>query len=132
MAPQTIPRLLPLALIGAVLAGCTSDSSERTTGNRDCFLARNISSWAAQDNSTVNIRVNVRDFYQLSLLGQCPDINWVQGIGIQHRGSSWICSGLDATIISRGPGSITSRCPVRTVRRLSAEEVAALPPRARP
>ena len=99
--------------------------------SRSCFYARDVSSWAPAGNETVNLRVNVRDYYQLKLAGPCPNIDWDQGIGIEHRGSNWICSGLDATIIARGPSG-PNRCPAISVRKLSPEEVAALPPRQKP
>ena len=96
-----------------------------------CFLARNVSSWAPVDRRTVNLRVNVRDYYQLTLLGECPDIDWNQSIGLQSRGSDWICSGLDVTVISRTPIG-PQRCQATGLRKLSAEEVAALPKKQRP
>ena len=102
------------------------------SGNgKSCFYARNISSWAPQDDTTVNLRVNVRDYYQVKLLGPCTNINWTDAIGIEHRGSDWICSGLDAVIIARGPGG-PNRCPAISVRKLTPEEVAALPKKAKP
>lgn len=98
---------------------------------RSCFYARNISSWAPQDDTTLNLRVNVHDYYQVKLLGPCNNINWAEAIGIEHRGTSWICSGLDAVIIAHGPSG-PDRCPAVSVRKLSKEEVAALPRKARP
>jgi hypothetical protein len=138
MAPRLKSVLLPLvgALAAVALGGADnapkSDAGAAKPGpQRSCFLARNVSSWAAQDDTTVNLRVNVRDYYQLKLLGPCNNIDWDQAIGIEHRGSSWICSGLDAVIITRGKVG-PPRCPVSSVRKLTKEEVAALPARARP
>ncbi|WP_309646384.1 DUF6491 family protein [Phenylobacterium sp.] len=98
---------------------------------RQCFFADNVSSFSAVDDRTVNLRVGVKDIYRLDLLGPCHDIDWEHEIGIQSRGSSWICSGLDATIITKtaiGP----QRCAVRTVTKLSPEDVAALPSKQKP
>ena len=98
---------------------------------RACFRAADISSWTAADSSTVNLRVSVNDYYRLKLLGSCPDVDWTQRIGIEHRGSSWICGGLDATLIV--PGQIgPRRCPVSSVHKLTPAEVAALPPKQKP
>ncbi len=98
-----------------------------------CFYSRDISSWAPVDRSTLNIRVHASDVYQLKLLGDCPNIDWVEGIGLQHRGSPWICSGLDAEILAPQPGGgIPIRCPVTSIRKLSKEEAAALPRKQHP
>ena len=69
-----------LALV-AMLGATAAQAEEK----RDCFYARNISSWAAQDDTTVNLRVNVRDFFQLKLLAPCNNINWTERIGIERE-----------------------------------------------
>ena len=138
MHTMTRSKLAPLAaVLAAALAGCAETGSQTTAsasadeGGRSCFYARNLTSWAPMDDTTVNLRVNAHDFYQLKLLGPCPNINWIEAIGIEHRGTDWICSGLDATVIAHGAGG-PNRCPAISVRRLSPAEAAALPPKARP
>lgn len=97
---------------------------------RQCFFPRNVHGFSAVDNDVVNVRVGVRDVYQLKLLGPCPDVDWTWKIGIISRGST-ICTGLDATLLV--PSTIgPQRCAVRTVRKLTAEEVAALPAKQKP
>ena len=130
-------QVIMAAALAAALAGSSAaapghaDKPDASGNGRSCFYARNISSWAEQGDTTVNLRVNVSDYYQVKLLGPCPDINWDQAIGIEHQGSSWICSGLDAVIITSGRIG-PPRCPASSVRKLSKEEVAALPPKAKP
>ena len=140
MKPMTRTGLAAVAgLLAAGAAGCADtqpNKSERaadTGGNptRSCFYARNISSWSPQDATTVNLRVNVNDYYQLKLLGPCNDLNWDQAIGLEHRGTSWICDGLDAVIVTSGRSG-PRRCPATSVRKLTPEEVAALPKKAKP
>ncbi len=128
---------LGLSALAVVLGGCAAPGdaqpSKAASGKgQACFYARNISSWAPVDRSTVNLRVDVHDFYQLKLLGDCPNIDWAQRIGIEHQGSDWICSGLDATLIVAQEGVGPMRCPATSVRKLSPEEVAALPPKQKP
>ena len=96
-----------------------------------CFYARNVSSWAAADRRTINLRVNVHDYYQLKLLGDCADIDFSQRIGLQSRGSDWICSGLDVTVIAPSPSG-PQRCAATGLRKLTPEEVAALPAKQKP
>ena len=125
--------LLGLAALGGTWAA-TAQAQDKDRGHAQaCFYSRDISSWAPVDRSTVNIRVSVNDVYQLKLLGDCPNIDWVNDIELQRRGSPWICSGLDAELLVRQPGGgIPLRCPVSTIRKLSKEEASALPPKQHP
>ena len=98
---------------------------------RQCFWTRQVNSFASNDDRIVNIRVGVRDVYQLQMFGRCHDIDWSNSIAIRSRGSSYICTGLDAEIIA--PTSIgPQRCAVQSIRKLSEAEAKALPKRARP
>lgn len=121
--------LIP-ALAGLVLAGCTTAAADKTAGAglrpaRQCFFASTVSSFSAVDEQTIHVRVGVRDVYRLDLFGRCPDIDWNQQIALVSRGGESICSGLDATIITKGPIG-PQRCPVSKVAKLTPEEVAAL------
>lgn len=126
-----------VAIAAALLAASCADSPPDRPGraaSNACFYARNVSSWAPMDRSVVNLRVNVSDYYQLTLLGDCPNIDWRMDVGLEHMGGDWICSGLDAMLIVRQPGGGVPplRCPVRSIRKLSPAEVQALQPNQRP
>lgn len=98
---------------------------------RQCFYSNNVSSFAPQGDEVVNLRVGVKDYYRLDMFGPCQDVDWNNSIALVSRGSSFICAGIDATIISRtslGP----RRCPVKSIRKLTPVEVAALPKGAKP
>ena len=124
------------ALLSACLAAGAQaqPASEKPPANaeaRQCFWAPSISGFAAANEKVVNIRVGVKDVYQLEMLGPCPDVNWNTSIGLVTRGSNFICAGMDADIVSQstlGP----QRCPVRSVRKLKPDEVAALGKREKP
>lgn len=125
-----------LLVLVATGPACAADSKGTggTGGSagRQCFYARNVNGFAAQSDRIVNVRVGVRDVYQFELFAPCPDVRWNQALGLQTRGgSNFICSGLDAEIISRTPIG-PQRCPVTNIRKLTPEEVAALPRGARP
>lgn len=125
-----------------VSAGACADTGAHTapkdgktaSAERACFRAADVSSWAAVDRTTVNLRVFIRDFYQVKLLAPCGDIDFSQRIGIRSgAGSDFICtgSGQDIDIIAPTPiGRQT--CPAISLRKLTAEEVSALPGRAKP
>jgi hypothetical protein len=98
---------------------------------RHCFWTRQVNSFASTDNRVVNIRVGVNDYYQLDLMGRCQDVDWNHKIALVSRGSDYICTGLDAEIVS--PTTIgPQRCPVKSIRKLTPAEVKALPKGAKP
>jgi hypothetical protein len=104
-----------------------------STGPRDCFQARDVSSWATEDRTTVNLRVNIRDFYQLKLLAPCGDIDFSHRIGLQSRGGDFICTGTNEDINIINPTPIGPQtCPATTLRRLTPNEVSALQGRQKP
>jgi hypothetical protein len=96
-----------------------------------CFWTSQVNNFASNDDKIVNLRVGVREVYQLEMFGRCNDIDWTQNIAVVSRGGSQICSGLDATIIAPSPIG-PQRCPVKTVRKLTEAEIKALPKRSRP
>lgn len=96
-----------------------------------CFWTHQIHNFASDDDRVVNLRVGIRDVYQLEMFGRCQDVDWTQNIAVVSRGSSSICTGLDATIITPSPIG-PMRCPVKTVRKLTEAEIKALPKRSRP
>jgi len=98
---------------------------------KQCFWTKQVNSFASSDDRIVNVRVGVKDVYQFEMFGRCNDVDWNNQIALVSRGGSYICSGLDAEIIS--PSSIgPQRCPVRNIHKLTPEEVKALPKHARP
>jgi hypothetical protein len=121
-------RILPLALCALLLPAAAQ--AEKTSAKpvakteRACFRAQDVDGFNAVDKQTVDVSVGVRDVYRLTLFAPSPDIDWTQRIGVEARGGSWICSGMDATIIV--PGSIgVQRYPVTAIRKLSLEEIKA-------
>jgi hypothetical protein len=84
------------------------------------------------DSRTVNIRAG-RNVFRLDLFGTCPDVTWTNGMRLNTRPGSTICtgSGLGTSLSVRGPSG-RQTCQVQTVTLLTPEEVAALPARHRP
>lgn len=122
--------LLAAALPAAPVAAKSPTEPEAKPA-RQCFWTRQVNSFASNDDRIVNLRVGVKDIYQLEMFGPCHDVEWSSQIAIRSRGSSYICTGLDAEIIA--PSSIGSqRCPVRHVRKLTPAEVEALPKGSKP
>lgn len=119
------------ALLALSATGAAADDAPKPPPARQCFWTRNADSFAAADNHTLYVRVGVRQVFQFEMFGPCQDIDWNQRIALVSRPGSNICTGMDATVISHSPIG-AQRCAVRAVRKLTPEEIAALPPRARP
>ena len=99
-----------------------------------CFWANRVENFAAVDDQNLYLRVGPHDVYQAKLFSTCLDIAWVHHLGLASRCSSLICEGpnLDVDVIVRDVGLGRQRCPVTNIRKLTPDEVAALPPGARP
>lgn len=142
---MTIRTLLPAALAAsALLTGAVAPAAAAPPANpdaagqanakdagRQCFRPDDVNGFTVVDDRTVNVRVGVGKIYQLTLFSSSPDIDWTQHIGIEARGTSWVCSGLDATLIVPSPIG-AQRYPVTAIHRLTPEEIAALKRKHRP
>lgn len=121
---------LSLAASGPALAKSPLEPSAAKPKSQ-CFWTRQVNSFASNDDRIVNVRVGVKDVYQMEMFGHCNDVNWNDKIALVSRGSSYICTGMDAEIISPSPIG-PQHCPVSKIRKLTPEEVKALPKHARP
>ena len=129
----------PLPLVAAVAAllaltaaaAGAADKPAKAPARNECFWTNNVNGFAAPDEHTLNVRVGVSEVYQFKMLGPCPDMDWNQRVAlVSHTGSN-ICSGMDAEVVSPSPIG-PQRCAVRSMHKLTPEEIAALPPRAKP
>jgi hypothetical protein len=117
--------------VGPQVAAAKSPVEAGSKPQRQCFFNQQVNGFTARDDKIVNVRVGVKDVYQLEMLGRCHDINWAEKIALVSRGGSTICTGLDAEIVS--PSAIgPQRCPVSNIRKLTPAEIDALPKRSRP
>jgi hypothetical protein len=138
MTPRTILSLAAAGLlaataapIGAVARSPDEPAAKTDASPRQCFATSRISNFASDDPRILNVRVGVKDIYQFEMMGRCHELDWNHKIAVRSRAGSYICTGLDAEVIS--PTAIGSQtCPVSKVRKLTEAEIAALPKRARP
>ncbi|WP_294120603.1 DUF6491 family protein [Sphingomonas sp.] len=124
-------RTLTLAVATVALASCTYNQppqgqSAAGTSGRQCFTAGQVNNFHAVDRNTVLVRTGASTYYQLDILGTCPEIDFTTRVGIRSTsGGTWICRGHDAELIVPNPGRGFDRCPVLGVRLLTAEEAKA-------
>ena len=127
-------RLALAASAVALLAICATaaGAADKPASKNECFWARNVTSFAAPDDKTLYVRVGVNQVFRFEMFGSCPEIDWNQRLALVSRGGDNICSGMDAEVVTHSPGIGRQRCAVRSMHKLTPEEVAALPPKAKP
>lgn len=129
---NTIMMIAAASLLGLGPAAAKSPDEPAMKPQNQCFWTHQVSNFASDDNRTVNLRVGRKDVYQFEMFGPCLDVDWSSRIALVSRnGSSSICNGMDADIVT--PSTLgPQRCPVRSIRKLTPDEIKALPKRARP
>lgn len=99
-----------------------------------CFSTTEMGNWRAADASTLYVRVRLNQIYRLDLKGRCPFLT-APGARLitSFRGSNLVCSPLDWDLkVSAGIGSSVEPCIVKTMTRLSPDEISALPKKVTP
>ena len=130
-APAAALSALAISACAPTVADPAGPAATQASQGRECFFTRNVNGFSAPDDDTLYVRVGVNDVYEMQMFARCPDMDWANRLAIVSRSGSTICRGTDATIISPGPLG-EQRCLVRSVRKLSEAEAAALPAGRRP
>ncbi|MFI4933354.1 MAG: hypothetical protein ACHP7N_01935 [Caulobacterales bacterium] len=126
-----------LVAVGALALSATAALADTQPASRantnSCFFVSQWQGSKASGEHEILIRVNLRDVYRLEVNGDASQLDWpdMHLVSIVRGGDS-ICSPLDLDLsISDGHGM---RVPliVRSITKLTPEEVAAIPPKFRP
>ena len=135
---SAVPCLATVAIAMALAVGASAQppasSPPPPKPRPSCFWANRIENFAAVDDRNLYLRVGIHDVYRAKLFSTCFDIAWVHRLALVSHSSSLICEGpnLDVDVIVRGQAVGRQRCPVTDIRKLTPDEVAALPKGARP
>ena len=135
-------RTLAFAALGALtcLASCAPVEGSGMAGDpparaRQCFSVGQVRNFEQGRPDQVFLRVGRDDVYELNAAGGCPDMDFAIRMALIPDGAlvgSRLCTDDWARIVVPGSTSQTSVCRVRISRKLTAEEIAALPARHRP
>ncbi len=135
-------RTLAFAALGTLtfLASCApveggGMASEAPARTRQCFSVRQVDNFEQGRSGQVFLRVGRTDVYELDAAGGCPDMDFAIQMALIPDGGlvgSRLCTDDWARIVVPGSTSQTTVCRVRVSRKLTGEEIAALPPRHRP
>lgn len=127
--------LLVLATATALLLSSNSagaaDKQAKTQTNRDCFSSRDWAGWSApNDGDTLYLRINNRQIYQVDLTpGTHVRRDADDFLVNEVRGSNWICSAIDLDLTLADREGFRQRLIARSLRKLTPEEAAAIPPK---
>ena len=134
-------RIAPLAalpLITVALSACAPStmtaSPDRSSPPRQCVFTDRIDNFRqADDGRTLYLKSRRNEVFEVRSAGYCPDLDTTIALAIQpDAGMSQVCAGDWARILVSGGSGPAQVCRVQVVKRLTTEEIAALPPRSRP
>jgi hypothetical protein len=130
---------LSAALAAVAILGVTPISAARATPApddaadtgkpvRQCFSVSRIANWTTADNKIVYLRVEGGAIFQVTLAGQClkPARTGNTALSFATNMGGDVCKPIDLTVIV-ATGIAPLRCPVESLRRLTTDEIAALP-----
>jgi len=119
---------LALSALGvATIAGPASASA--APENHPCFFINQWQGWHAPDANTLYLRVNMHDIYRADLSAGSQELTWPGSYHLVSRivGSSSICTALDLQLALSDGHGFYQPLIVRTLTKLTPDEVAALP-----
>jgi hypothetical protein len=128
-------RTLVAALALSLGAGA-AHADKPPPQHSSCFLSNNWQSWTAPASGkgdVLYLRVNLHDYYRVDLT---PGSHAYKSPGYflinTVRGSSWICSVLDLDLAIGSDYGFRQPLIARSMRKMTPEEVAAIPRGDRP
>lgn len=134
MTKTLISALLGTALLVTGAAGVVQaqPAKKALSARTDCFFNRQVRNYTtANDDKTVYVRAG-KDTYRLETFGRCLDLSNTLQIGFDSYPTSSICNAQDVTLLVHSSSMGPQRCAVRTLEKLTPEQVAALPKGDRP
>lgn len=122
-------RLLLALVLSLFLLPDTASSAAPAAG-RDCFNIVNWRGWSApRDGGALYLRMQGDDVFRVEL---SPGVRIRRNAGeflvSQVRGSRWICSALDLDLAIADNNGFSRPLIATGLRKLTPEEVAAIPP----
>ena len=117
------------ATLGGVASAAPADTNGRT-----CFTVNDWHGWSSPSPDVLYLAVNFRDVYKAALAQPVQGLNLVDTVVISDEtGLQSICSAVDLHLVltHRGGGGRRGLI-VRSLTRLTPEEIAAIPKKDRP
>lgn len=121
-------RTLVLAVAVAALGLVGAARADTPTKPRTpCFFTRDWSGWRAPDRNTIYLRVNLRDIYEIDLLGGSQLLTWPDSHLVNDvRGTDSVCGPIDLDL-KVANDHVVEPLFVKSIVKLTPEQVAAIP-----
>lgn len=126
---------LALSLLAASCAPTSSaDGDASRTAARTCFYPDQIVDFRAGDAQTLYVRTRRDEVIQMKSVGYCRDLETAHVLAISPASGAdpRICTGDSAEVATSTAAVSSTSCRVWVERRLTEDQVAALPERLRP
>ena len=130
MKPSTIVRA---ALIGAAALSlgavpAFADPGRAPAAPSQCFQTTEWQGWSSPSPTVLYLRVRMHDVYRVDLSAGSSELQWKSNHLIsQVRGSTLVCSAIDLDLAVSDGNGFVSPLIAKSIRKLSPEEVAAIP-----
>lgn len=129
-------RIFPLALAaGLVLAGAAVRAEEPQQPARSCFSITDWNGWKASETNkdVLYFKVRLHDVYKVTLTDpepflRAPDVHLVN----KTWGPDMVCNPNDLQLKLADYHGVSTPLIVKDIKKLTPEEIAALPPGDRP
>ncbi|MBL8551800.1 MAG: hypothetical protein JNJ73_17570 [Hyphomonadaceae bacterium] len=123
-------RLMPAFVLALTLGlAAVAEAAPAPTTRSDCFASSNWRGWSAADGGdALYLRVGRNDIYRVELtrgshVRKSPGDFLISEV----RGANWICSAIDLDLTLADDLGFYRPLITRSLRKLSAAEVAAIP-----
>ncbi len=119
--------------VAAALIGLAGAASAATPDNRlasqSCFRTTDWQGWHAPNDKTLYLRVRMHDIYRLDLNFSSSMLTWPDShlVNVVH-GPDIVCSPIDLQLsVAQGTGIGRDFLMIKTITKLTPEEIAAIP-----
>lgn len=115
-------------------ASAAAEPAPTPASTNTCFRMSQIQNHTKGDNQTLYLRIRNRDVWRLDMTGNCLAGASTNDALVMEpvSGNDLICRPLDLGLkVRMGPGAL-SPCIIKSMTRLTPDEIAALPAKVRP
>ena len=121
-----------IAAACAPAAGSVPGATYGAQSGRQCFAPREVQNFRGAENGVIYVRVRISEVFELTAPG-CAGTNFSRSGVLRPDGTSQqLCIGDGARLRAGGSGTLPTTCAVRVARKLTPEEIAALPDSSQP
>jgi hypothetical protein len=128
---QTLIRIAAALAVAAAAPPAHAAAAQAPAGSEDknCFVSGTWNGWSAiDDGDALLLRVGQRDFYRVELTaGTHAQKRPGEFLVNEVRGSIWVCSNLDLDLVIADRVGVRRPLIATSLRKLTPEEVAAIP-----